>query len=59
MKRSIASCPTMVPVGLFGLAMKTVRVFGVMAASMASRSAVYPGSGTSTVSAPKSWAISL
>jgi hypothetical protein len=38
MKRSICSWVTSVPVGLFGLAMKTSFVCGVMAAAMASRS---------------------
>ena len=37
-KRASSSRPAVVPVGLFGLATKTMRVLGVMAASIASRS---------------------
>ena len=38
MRSSISCCDTMVPVGLLGLAMKTIFVRGVMALSIAGRS---------------------
>lgn len=55
----ISSWRQRVPVGLLGLAMKISRVRGVMAAAMASRSCLKPGSGISTVVAPKRVAMSL
>ena len=56
---TIYSGSTSVPVGLFGLAIKTSLVAGVIASAIASKSWVNPGSGTSTVFAPKSVAMSL
>ena len=41
------------PVGLFGLAMKIILVFGVIALSIASRSCSKFGLGVSIVRAPK------
>ena len=42
-----------------GVRNNTWRVLQVNEASIAARSWVYPGSGASTVFAPKSWAISV
>ena len=47
-----------VPVGLLGLAMNTIRVSGVMAASIAARSCPKSASGTSMPTAPMACATS-
>ncbi len=59
MKASISAWLTIVPVGLFGFAMNSSRVRGVIAAAMAGRSCAKLGSSTSTVFAPISVAISV
>ena len=56
MKASTAAASTTVPVGLFGLQMKTSAVRSVMASAMASRSwAPSASSGTITGVAPATW----
>ena len=48
MKSSTSAAVTMVAVGLFGLAMKTILVVGVMARAIASRSSRWSLSVTTT-----------
>ena len=57
MKRSTSSAVTIVAVGLFGFAMNTSLVSGVMARAMPSRSSRWSFSMTTTRIPPEAWTL--
>ena len=59
MNRSISAFVFMVPVGLFGLAIKMILVFGVIRPAMASRSCRISLQGTMMFVPPPAWVIIL